>query len=120
MDQIIKKTLPPSILEQLINPSDNETTEELFSHLEHLLPIVRWSPPKTVPSASYATILCRSENAHGVGRHFTDTMSRWLIPGKFLIVYSGHSLSFYFPAHPNRFFFIHQIIMEIADEKELA
>lgn len=54
------------------------------------------------------TFLIPAEYTHGAGRYLSDTLSRWLIPGKITNITSYISLNFRFAIYPEMTFFMIQ------------
>ena len=67
---------------------------------------------KTPPDSLSLPIVCLipGEYTHGAGRYITDTLARWLIPGKNTVIIGQVSLNFRFTAYPSLTFFILQNI----------
>ncbi|HAZ16212.1 MAG TPA: hypothetical protein DCY54_06245 [Parachlamydiales bacterium] len=120
MNQLVLTILPFDLQERLLSAQSPEEQVKAFSFLHSQLPLVISSHFSSPPSTFCATLLCASDFTQGVGRYFTDTLSRWLIPGKFLTVFSAHSLNFHFELCDKENFFIHQILMPVEDQKELS
>jgi hypothetical protein len=120
MEKVIENMIPASLLEKLVSAQHTNHFDSVLDNLFEQLPLISWSDPQTAPSSFCVTLLCIAEFTQGVGRHFTDTLSRWLIPGKLMNVFSAHSLNFHFKNAKKHPLFIHQIVMDVRNEKELS
>lgn len=120
ISKVTLQTLPPELVSALKSATSPSAFESVILMLTERLPIITFSKIHRTPSTFCATLLAPATYTHGVGRYFTDTISRWLIPGKFLPVYSTQSLNFHFERAKKHHFFIHQIIAPVEDPSELA
>ncbi len=118
MEEILKNMIP----EELLNPiiENSECIRSALAQLFQMLPILHCDMQETAPCVLTFTLLCSAHFTHGVERYVSDTLSRWLIPGKFFTLPSVHSLNFQFVSDAQQNFFIHQVILEVDDQKELA
>lgn len=119
MEKIIQTMIPASLLEALNQPQTEESLNLAFDELFNLLPLINWSKVDSSKSSFCVSLLCPADFTQGVGRYFTDTLSRWLIPGKFLTIYSAHSLNFQFESSDKHSFFIHQVVLDNTDKSEV-
>ena len=120
MEQLVKHILPFDILQELKHEKSSFSERETIARLNELLPILIWNEPTSAPCIASFALLCPSDFTSGVGRHFCDALSRWLVPGKFLNICSAQSLNFRFWAFHEHFYFVQQVLLDIADERELA
>ena len=120
IEETIKKTLPLHLLIDILQISNEEQTRKAFARLNAFLPLFVWSESEGNGYAICVNLLCVANFSHGVGRYISDTLSRWLLPGKFLNVCSVQSLNFKFTAFDQQNYYIHQAILETDDAKEYA
>lgn len=113
----VRSLLPPSLFEKQLEK------EAFFSHLNKLLPIAHYaleqfSQAHVLP----ITFLCPAEYTHGVGRYVTDMLTRWLVPGKQLLITGVLGLNFRFVAHPDTSFFLIQqvVLFSIPQDSQIA
>ncbi len=120
MAQIISRILPQHILDALVQADNVPERLAACKKLLEMLPLIAFSETQPPPSTFCATLLVAANLTQGVGRYFTDAVSRWLLPGKFLPVFSTQSLNFHFEGCPEIHFFAHQNVLPVEDEHELA
>src|SRR3990172_1813788 len=120
IEQLVKHILPFDILQELSCEKTSFPAKQTIARLNGLLPIMIWNEPATAPCIASCILLCPSDFTSGIGRHFCDSLSRWLVPGKFLNICSAQSLNFRFWAFREQFYFIQQVLLDIYDERELA
>jgi len=109
------------ILEDWFSSAQQSDVVSIFSKIQKQLPIVHIPTIKETTSTSTAvTFLCPAEFTHGAGRYITDTLSRWLIPGKQIPLVGEIALSFRFNLYPSAKFYIIQEIIGINNEEELT
>jgi len=121
--QSIEKFLPvilPEDLQQALEnaQNDQEATQLLHQFLEDL-PFFHHSPLEKAPCTISITGLCKGEYTSGVGRYFSDILSRWLIPGKQLLIVGARSLSFQFVKCKKQPVFFFQQFLKVFDPLEL-
>ncbi len=119
MEQIVRSVIPEELLSVLSSKKSYSDLKEKIALLNELLPLVRWNAPMKAPSTLCVRFLCPADFTSGVGRYLCDTLSRWLVPGKFLNITSAQSLNFKFIAFPEQSFFVQQLLLDINDENEL-
>ena len=119
IDGVVRQILPQELLSSLLAAQKPAALKEQIQAFNDLLPLISWNELHQAPSTLCMTFLCPADFTSGVGRYLGDTLSRWLIPGKFLNITSSQSLNFKFAAFPEAAFFIQQILLDISDEKEL-
>lgn len=119
VSQTLFKLIPNDILKELKEASSSLEFERVLSSLSDALPIIKSSDILPSSTTFSTTLLVPANYTHGVGRYFTDTVSRWLIPGKFLPIFSSQSLNFHFNRAKKHLFFINQIIAPIEDPHEV-
>jgi hypothetical protein len=120
IEQTVRHILPTEIALELTTHNSALAIREAIITLNAQLPLLIWNDPMPPPCITAFTFLCPAEFTNGVGRYLCDTLSRWLVPGKFLNICSVQSLHFRFSAFQEQGFFVQQILLEIADAKELA
>lgn len=114
----IQEIVLSAIPEEFFFPSLE--VEPLFYQLAKQMPFFR-SPHdlqgnKTIP----ITCICLASYTHGVGRYVSDSLARWLIPGKFCPICGEVSLNFRFKAHPHFSFYLTQKMVWVEDQEDLA
>ena len=119
IEQIVRSIIPQDLLSTLLIHKHSSVLQEKILALNDLLPIVSWNDLTLAPSTLSVSCLCPADFTSGVGRYVCDTLSRWLIPGKFLNITSAQSLNFKFIACPEQSFFIQQILLDVSDDNEL-
>ncbi len=116
----IKNILPQDLLRKIKEAKNQVEKRHCLKHLDDLLPLFSWSDALHSPCSLYINMLCPSEATQGVGRYVSETVSRWLIPGKLVNLCSAQSLNFQFLNLPECKFFFHQVVMQIEDERDLV
>ena len=81
MNQLVLTILPFDLQERLLSAQSPEEQVKAFSFLHSQLPLVISSHFSSPPSTFCATLLCASDFTQGVGRYFTDTLSRCSFQG---------------------------------------
>ncbi|MBS0652753.1 MAG: hypothetical protein JSR39_04410 [Verrucomicrobia bacterium] len=119
IEQIVRSIIPQDLLAALSTQKNPALLKEKIQALTGLLPIVAWNEIAQAPSTLSVSFLCPADFTSGVGRYLCDTLSRWLVPGKFLNITAAQSLNFKFIAAPEQSYFIQQILLDVCDEKEL-
>lgn len=102
IEQKVSKLLPLNVKLQVQKGITNALLE--------LMPIFGISPRG---GSLWVSFLCSGEYTNGVGRYVDDTLSRWLVPGKNLVVSAGARLTFSFSTIPNKPFFFGSTLLEI-------
>lgn len=92
--------------------------ENLYYRLASLLPIFRHTDPEEESPSMTLTYLCPGEYTLPVRRYVSDTLSKWLVPGKQVEIGAGISLRFRFIQDPAHNFFIAQEIVSIRNREE--
>ena len=119
VEKLLWSFLPKDFLKTMKDHDDPLVINQAIISLFEQLPLVNWNDPQSTPATLSVTVLCPSEYTSGVGRYLCDTLSRWLVPGKFLNISSVRSLSFQFTKCADRAVFLQQVLIDIIDEKEL-
>ncbi len=119
VEQIVRNIIPEDLLAALSSQKYPAILREKIQVLNQLLPIVSWNEISQAPSTLSVSFLCPADFTSGVGRYLCDTLSRWLVPGKFLNICGVQSLNFKFIASPEQSYFIQQILLDVSDQKEL-
>lgn len=97
-----------------------EKLEPYYKELREQLPLIYWTPfDKNRPSVS-VSVICSAKHTHGVGRFMCDLFSRWLIPGKQILIVNTRSLAFQFEYYPKESFFLNEIILNIGDPQDIT
>ncbi|HSX25377.1 MAG TPA: hypothetical protein VLE89_00030 [Chlamydiales bacterium] len=119
VQRLVESVLPENFwLES--NGSDLGNEESMWAYrLMKSLPLIEYSFPNKSPGSLPVTFLCPADYTTGVGRYVVDTLSRWLIPGKQLMITGSITLNFHFENCPSQRFFIAQEIVGFDDEDEL-
>lgn len=120
IEEAIESIIPPHILSEIKNGKSYSSVSKALTQLNNILPVITWSEPQTTPSALCFSLLCPGAFTHGVGRYVSDVLSRWLIPGKCFGLLAVHSLNFQFDVCEQHNYFVHQVILEVEDDKQLA
>ncbi|MGC2594755.1 MAG: hypothetical protein WA347_00565, partial [Rhabdochlamydiaceae bacterium] len=120
IEQILRDLLPQDLLIALSTAKDPQLIKRRVLSLYETLPLLDWNSPDRAPCTLCVNLLCPSEFTYGVGRYFSDTLSRWLIPGKFLNVSSARSLQFNFISYPEQSFFFTQLLLDIDNNQQLS
>lgn len=119
IEQILRRLLPQDLIFALSLRNDPRSEKQLVSLLNDL-PLLFWNNPDRAPCTLCVSLLCQAEFIHGVGRYVCDSLSQWLIPGKFLNICSVRSLKFRFISSPDHHFFFHQVLIDIENDQQLA
>lgn len=114
----IQNMLPFEVLNGLRQAENFQQAHVCCLKLNETLPLVTWELPKQFPSTASISFLCHAAFTHGAGRHISDTLSRWLVPGKFLGISFANSFTFQFTSYPRTDYFFHQVLVEIENEKD--
>ncbi len=120
VEQILFKILPEGLLDELTAQRQRLSIKKKIFELNMLLPILRLNQPKSAPCTLSIAVLCPAEYTGGVGRYLSDTLSHWLVPGKFINICATQSLNFRFSAYPSQKFFFVQILLDIHSQEDLA
>jgi hypothetical protein len=109
-----------SILRKILPEDLHELSSKKISELKKKLPILHLHLPETAPCTVCVYALFPGEFTGGVGRYAADTLSHWMVPGKFTNICSVYSLNFSFTKHPpHRFFYMHFLI-DVYNSGDLA
>jgi hypothetical protein len=119
MQRILFKILPKGILDAFLSETHRVKIKKRVDELSALLPIVHLSLPELAPCTLNISVLCPSKFTSGVGRYLSDTLSSWLVPGKFLNICSQQSLNFHFNALPNTNFFLTELYLDVSSQGDL-
>ncbi len=115
VQHIVDTIIPESLwLEIKTNPEP----EAIFYKLLSLLPIFKHSELNENSDSFTVTYLCPAEYTHHARRYISETLSKWLIPGKLLDIAGGMSLNFQFVQDPSHPFFVGQEIVSIRSAQE--
>ena len=99
---------------------DIRKLQPYFERLNKELPLIYWTPfDKNHPSIS-VSVICSAKHTHGVGRFMCDLFSRWLIPGKQILIVNTRSLAFQFEYNPDESYFLNEIILNITDPQDIT
>lgn len=120
IQESIERVVPPEIFLEIKRERNPERIQEPIKELSHILPLLTYSHAEGTPCIFSFTLLCSADFTSGVGRYMSDILCRWLIPGKFFNLLAVHSLNFHFLASEEQNFFIHQVFLEVDNEKEMA
>jgi hypothetical protein len=120
IEKILRTILPQDLIDALSFSDDQEVIQKHFFLLNEKLPLLAWNHPCFAPCTLSISLLCHSEYTSGVGRYLCDSVSRWLVPGKFLNISSVRSLNFSFTAHPGASLFFHQVLLDVDTEEQLT
>ncbi len=119
IEQVLRNLLPIDLMTALTLGNDRDTIQRCIFSLYEELPFIAWNNPEIAPCTLCVNLLCHSEFTGGVGRYLCDSVSRWLIPGKFLNVSSVRSLDFRFVAYPEQKLFFNQVLVDIETDQQL-
>ncbi len=119
IEQHIEFLLPDSIREQLLYQEDEDALRGTFSRLSKLLPLFKHSSLQKTPTTISISAFCLADFTEGVGRYIGDMLSRWLIPGKQLILVGSRSIAFRFVKYPQQEFFFNEYLIPIKEENEM-
>lgn len=119
IQKVLRNLLPLDLMAALSTGSDKDTIQQCIFSLNEELPFISWNNPAITPCTLSISLLCHSEFTSGVGRYLCDSVSRWLIPGKFLNISSVRSLDFSFIAYPEQKLFFNQILVDIETDQQL-
>ncbi len=120
IEQILRTVLPQDLVIALSTYKDPLLIEKKVLSLCESLPLLAWNNPDRAPCTLCVSLLCHSEFTHGVGRYLCDTLTRWLVPGKFLNISSVRSLKFTFISCPRQYLFFHQMLIDIDNDQQLS
>lgn len=112
--KVIYRSLPADFMHCKV-----EDFHQAIHKLKDTLPIVDFSNPVTTPCTVQLVCIALSEGSQGAGRFLCDLISRWLIPGKQILIGISHSIGFYFKHAPSVEFFTHILTGYIPDNLEL-
>ncbi len=115
IQQIVDLMIPESLWLETKSTVDVET---LFYRLNSMLPIFKYSDFDDSSPSLTISYLCSAEQTHHARRYVSDTLSKWLIPGKQAEMAGGISLNFQFAQDPFHKFFIAQEIVSIRNREE--
>ena len=118
LESSLRLMIPESILEIAPDPSDKESTRTFFRNIGTRLPLVYTSFGKKSPYIVSMKFLAFSELTHGMGRFVSDVVSRWLIPGKQLPIFSVNSMAFEFVRYPDIGFFFHELYLKADNDQD--
>ena len=82
------------------------------------LPIITYNNLKADSNSFSYIVLCDGEHTQGVERFIADMLSKWLIPGKQLLLAGNRSLNFSFANHSGKTFYLSEHYLVLSDEKE--
>lgn len=120
VEQTLYTFLPQALVEALeVQGSPEEIHRELLAFSE-ALPLLEWNDPEEAPCTFSATFLGPEEYMQGAGRYLSDTLSKWLVPGKRLNISSVQALAFRFVAYPQRAFFFQQLFLDVVSQEDLT
>lgn len=120
IETLVKKTLPAYIIEDLLAEVISENAKGELTQFYMSLPRLFWSLGEGPSPTLCATVLVPAELSYGVGRYASDTMCRWLIPGKYLPIVAVQSLNFQFVADEDHSYYFHQMIIPIQEREDFA
>lgn len=110
-----------ALLEELLDlelfqeiPDKKTRVFEIYKHL----PLVYVPDPEETKGSLGISFLVPSEFTEGASKYVSDTLSRWLLPGKKLDVLGHCSLHFRFSNLPSLRFCLFQTILKISSEEE--
>lgn len=115
----LEKVLPNEFMQGVRKHPSHEKMRSMVLELRKIQPIINWSDPDKAPCSIKMSLVCAAEFSVGIGRYFSDILSRWLIPGKFLNISCGYGASIIFHCSPKQPFYFHQIYIDVADNNEL-
>lgn len=109
---------------------ESQEIDELFEKIRSSIPILQISPPALESNfntqsrkddLSGFSITCLLPNAftQGAGKYVAEMMSRWLIPGKQILIVGQIALAFRFLRRPEHSFFIFQQLISLDSREEL-
>lgn len=119
IEQLVEQMLPLEILEDYRETESPTILRKIFQRLNEAIPLITYSFSEHTPSLLYFNTLCSGTYTQGVGRFLSDLITHWLIPGKPLMLMSSSSLNFQFVENERNSYFMHQMVIEIADESDL-
>lgn len=119
----LRTLIPQPFLTEIETFPEHEDSHSLFQRLHASLPIVQWPQLEfgqngSKPAALPVSLLCPAQFTHGLGRYIKDTFSRWLIPGKQVMIVGDIGLNFYFTRQPDFTFFFVQLLIGIHNREE--
>jgi hypothetical protein len=120
IEQILRTILPQDLIFALSMNRDPDYVDNKIHALYDSLPLIVWNQPERAPCTLCVSLLCCSDFTQGVGRYLCDTLSRWLVPGKFLNISSVRSQNFHFIARDEECFFFQQTLLDIENDQQLA
>ncbi len=118
IENLVFELLPPQLMENLEKANSPQTIGRCFNSLDQNLPIITCFPLDKTPNTFRFILLCSADYTYGVGRYISDTLSRWMNPGKPLPLCAVHSLNFSFRARPKKSYFFHQSIMCVESDND--
>lgn len=109
IERYINELFPPAISKEIKKGSAKALLQSL--------PILN---PSEIGTSFSITLLCPGLYTDGVGRYVSDTLSRWIIPGKNLSITGGMSLSFAFEKLPEHKFYFDHLLVSGYEEEEIS
>ncbi|HEY2810124.1 MAG TPA: hypothetical protein VGJ00_01875 [Rhabdochlamydiaceae bacterium] len=120
IEKMLHILLDQDILDALILQKNPSAIKKKINALSKQLPLLHINYPKTAPCTLSVMALCPYEFSNGIGRYLSDTLSHWLVPGKFLTLSCVQSLNFSFIAYPHQKFIFHQALLDIRYAEDLC
>ncbi len=118
IENLVETIIPENIFDKLNNNTQN-LYHSLFLELSQLLPLFSFSTFNTPPFCLSFSFLCSADYAQGIERFIPDMLSRWLIPGRQVILNGSRSLQFTFKHFKSKNFYVAEYFINIANEKQL-
>lgn len=119
VENLIDTILPLDIRKDLLKARDEKKLRILLAELCKLLPLFKHTRLEGAPCTLSISTLCQAEYTGGVGRYLSDMLSRWLIPGKQLLLVGGRSLSFRFLKYDRQPLFLFEQMIQLSDPLEI-
>lgn len=115
----LEKVLPDEFMRELRESPSQEKLRAMVLGLRKIQPLITWDDPDKAPCSIKMSLVCAAEFTAGIGRYFSDILSQWLIPGKFLNTSCAYGASIVFHCSSKQPFYFHQVYIDVADSNEL-
>lgn len=119
VEEIVENAIPRPIRDEILRNANPLDIASIFYRLTKSLPIIHCDPFSVNCLVIPITCIIPAEYTDGAGRYISDTLSRWLVPGKTIYIIGGVSLNFQFSAYPATPFFVQQNIIQLTHPSDL-
>lgn len=119
IEQALFKILPEELVQELTTARSPSIIRSKMVEIDLLLPLLRLDLPQIAPCTLNVIALFPAEFTGGIGRYFSDTLSHWLVPGKFINISASQSINFHFKAYPEQNYFLVQEFLDIHRKEDI-